>query len=52
VKEIIHHGMKTWLETTQTHFEVHKYDMNIKKALGHQQQLGWNHFIRGRISLE
>jgi hypothetical protein len=32
--------------------ETHPYPSNIIKALNHQQELGWDQFIRGKISIE
>jgi hypothetical protein len=46
-------GVKNWLEISTTNQEeiVDKFSNNIQQAFNNQSKIGWDHFVRGRISL-
>ena len=52
VKHAIYDNLELWLEPSTISTNEYIYPSNILKALNHQQDIGWDQFIRGRISIE
>jgi hypothetical protein len=54
VKQYIIHGLFTWLENGCYHTELPPPAtyLRIKRTMAIQENIGWNHFVCGRIAIE
>ena len=51
IKDVIYNKMHSWLEPIIDNTNYEQYD-ELNKAIKQQDDIGWRHFIRGRLTIE
>lgn len=51
IKDVIYNKLHSWLEPSIDTTDYDKYP-ELQKAIQHQEDIGWRHFIRGRLTIE